>query len=263
LACTTRPAPVHAVSGLGFSEGDFPHAERIGPQRTVTLPLFPGDEDWPTSIVSALRRYWRQADSMSHRCAMNTPNLSVVIPVYNEEAGLQRCSTASTRRSMRWARATKSSSSTTAAATARRRSCASSSRRARKSRVILCCLTPTPASTWRSGRLRHSRGEIIVTLDADLQNPPEEIGNLLAKMREGHDYVGSIRRQRQDSLFRTWASKAMNRLRETITRIKMTDQGCMLRAYAAAWSMPSTSASEVEHLHSGAGLHLRRNARRK
>ncbi|WP_034293245.1 glycosyltransferase [Herbaspirillum sp. RV1423] len=76
-----------------------------------------------------------------------------------------------------------------------------------------------------------TRGEIVVTLDADLQNPPEEIGNLIAKMREGYDYVGSIRRQRQDSAWRTWASKAMNRLREKITHIKMTDQGNMLRAY--------------------------------
>ncbi len=76
-----------------------------------------------------------------------------------------------------------------------------------------------------------TRGDIVVTLDADLQNPPEEIGNLVTKMREGYDYVGSIRRQRQDSAWRTWASKAMNRLREKITRIKMTDQGNMLRAY--------------------------------
>jgi len=76
-----------------------------------------------------------------------------------------------------------------------------------------------------------TRGEIVITLDADLQNPPEEIGNLVAKMREGYDYVGSIRRQRQDSAWRTWASKAMNRLREKITHIKMTDQGNMLRAY--------------------------------
>ncbi|HEX8956099.1 MAG TPA: glycosyltransferase, partial [Burkholderiaceae bacterium] len=52
-----------------------------------------------------------------------------------------------------------------------------------------------------------------------------------AKMREGYDYVGSIRRKRQDSAWRTWASRAMNRLREKITRIKMTDQGNMLRAY--------------------------------
>jgi undecaprenyl-phosphate 4-deoxy-4-formamido-L-arabinose transferase len=77
----------------------------------------------------------------------------------------------------------------------------------------------------------HVRGERIVTLDADLQNPPEEIGKLLAKMDEGHDYVGSIRRMRQDAAWRRWASKAMNRVRERITRIHMTDQGCMLRGY--------------------------------
>ncbi len=76
-----------------------------------------------------------------------------------------------------------------------------------------------------------TRGEIVVTLDADLQNPPEEIGNLVAKMHEGYDYVGSIRRERQDVAWRTHASKAMNRLREKITHIKMTDQGNMLRAY--------------------------------
>ncbi len=76
-----------------------------------------------------------------------------------------------------------------------------------------------------------TRGDVTVTLDADLQNPPEEIANLLAKMREGFDYVGSIRRERRDSVFRTYASRAMNRLRESITHIKMTDQGNMLRAY--------------------------------
>jgi undecaprenyl-phosphate 4-deoxy-4-formamido-L-arabinose transferase len=76
------------------------------------------------------------------------------------------------------------------------------------------------------------RGRCIVTLDADLQNPPEEIGRLIAKMDEGHDYVGSIRRLRQDSVFRRFASKSMNLVRERITRIRMTDQGCMLRAYS-------------------------------
>ena len=50
-------------------------------------------------------------------------------------------------------------------------------------------------------------------------------------MREGYDYVGSIRRERQDSAWRTYSSRAMNRLREKITRIQMTDQGNMLRAY--------------------------------
>lgn len=76
-----------------------------------------------------------------------------------------------------------------------------------------------------------TRGDIVVTLDADLQNPPEEIGALVDKMREGFDYVGSIRRKRKDAAWRTYASKLMNRIREKITRIKITDQGNMLRAY--------------------------------
>ena len=75
------------------------------------------------------------------------------------------------------------------------------------------------------------RGERVVTLDADLQNPPEEIAKLLAQMDKGHDYVGGVRRTREDAWWRRIASRAMNRLRERITRIRMTDQGCMLRAY--------------------------------
>ena len=89
------------------------------------------------------------------------------------------------------------------------------------------------------------RGERIVTLDADLQNPPEEIGKLIAKMDEGHDYVGSIRRLRQDAAWRRWASKAMNSMRERITRIRMTDQGCMLRAYDRAIVDAIVSSREV------------------
>lgn len=77
-----------------------------------------------------------------------------------------------------------------------------------------------------------TRGECVITLDADLQNPPEEIGNLLAKMDEGYDYIGTIRRKRQDAAWRRLASRMMNRLRERITRVRMTDQGCMLRAYS-------------------------------
>jgi undecaprenyl-phosphate 4-deoxy-4-formamido-L-arabinose transferase len=65
-----------------------------------------------------------------------------------------------------------------------------------------------------------------------MQNPPEEIGKLLAAMDAGHDYVGSIRRTREDSWWRHAASRMMNRVRERLTRIKMTDQGCMLRAYS-------------------------------
>ena len=77
----------------------------------------------------------------------------------------------------------------------------------------------------------HARGNTIITLDADLQNPPEDIGVLMAEIDQGHDYVGSIRRKRNDSIWRRMASPIMNSLRQRITRITMTDQGCMLRAY--------------------------------
>jgi undecaprenyl-phosphate 4-deoxy-4-formamido-L-arabinose transferase len=75
------------------------------------------------------------------------------------------------------------------------------------------------------------RGEVIVTLDADLQNPPEEIPKLLEKIDAGFDYVGGYRLNRRDSFFRKYASRLINFVREKTTSIEMTDQGCMLRAY--------------------------------
>lgn len=75
-------------------------------------------------------------------------------------------------------------------------------------------------------------GDVVVTLDADLQNPPEEIPKLLAKAREGHDVVGGVRKDRQDSFARRAASLLVNRVTVAITRMKITDFGCMLRAYS-------------------------------
>ncbi len=91
----------------------------------------------------------------------------------------------------------------------------------------------------------YCRGERVVTLDADLQNPPEEIGKLLAAMDRGHDYVGSIRETREDHWWRHVASRLMNRLRERITHIKMTDQGCMLRAYSRSIVKAIVATREV------------------
>ncbi len=78
------------------------------------------------------------------------------------------------------------------------------------------------------------RGEVIITLDADLQNPPEEIPALLAKTDEGYDCVGGARQNRQDSAFRRYVSQFVNWVRSHMTNIRMTDQGCMLRAYSRA-----------------------------
>jgi undecaprenyl-phosphate 4-deoxy-4-formamido-L-arabinose transferase len=75
------------------------------------------------------------------------------------------------------------------------------------------------------------RGGIVVTLDADLQNPPEEIPRLIAAMEEGFDVVGTIRRGRKDSLLRIVPSRIVNMVARKITGVRMTDWGCMLRAY--------------------------------
>ncbi len=76
------------------------------------------------------------------------------------------------------------------------------------------------------------RGGIVVTMDADLQNPPEEIPRLLRTMEEGdYDVVGTIRRARKDSIFRKIPSRIVNMMARRITGVHMTDWGCMLRAY--------------------------------
>ena len=76
-----------------------------------------------------------------------------------------------------------------------------------------------------------SSGEIVVTLDADLQNPPEEIPKLLAKIDEGYEVVGGWREERQDPFFRKAASRLINEMTSVAVGVKMNDYGCMLRAY--------------------------------
>jgi len=163
---------------------------------------------------------------------MAAPVLSVVIPVYNEEAGLQalfdRLYPALDGLGVRYEVifVNDGSRDRSAAILA-----AQFAKRPDATRVILFNGNYGQHLAIMAGFM-HTRGDRVVTLDADLQNPPEEIGNLLAKMDEGYDYVGTIRRQRQDSTFRRWASRTMNWIRERITSIRMTDQGCMLRAYS-------------------------------
>jgi undecaprenyl-phosphate 4-deoxy-4-formamido-L-arabinose transferase len=77
------------------------------------------------------------------------------------------------------------------------------------------------------------RGDMIVTMDADLQNPPEEIPNLVRVMEEGgYDVVGTIRRGRKDSFLRILPSKIINMVARKIIGVSMRDWGCMLRAYS-------------------------------
>ena len=162
------------------------------------------------------------------------PELSVVIPVYNEEAGLAKL----------YARLYPALDTLAARGISYDIVFVNDGIRDRSAEILADQYRARPDVTrvvlFNGNYGQHmailagfqaTRGEIVVTLDADLQNPPEEIGALVDKMREGYDYVGSIRRKRQDAAWRTYLSKAMNRIREKITRIKITDQGNMLRAY--------------------------------
>ncbi len=79
--------------------------------------------------------------------------------------------------------------------------------------------------------MERARGDVVVTLDADLQNPPEEIPRLLAALSEGVDVVGGRRARRRDPLFRRLASWAVNRVTSAVVGVPMRDYGCMLRAY--------------------------------
>ncbi len=162
---------------------------------------------------------------------MNTIELSVIIPVYNEEQGLQtlfdRLYPALDKLGVSYEIVFINDGSRDKSAAILR---AQFQLRPDVTKVILFNGNFGQHMAIMAG-FEQSRGECIVTLDADLQNPPEDTGLLLAKMKEGYDYVGSIRRQRNDSWWRHIASRAMNNLRERITRIKMTDQGCMFRAY--------------------------------
>lgn len=162
---------------------------------------------------------------------MNTPQLSVVIPVYNEEQGLQslfeRLYPALDKLNISYEIIFVNDGSRDRSAAILREQF---QQRPDVTRVVLFNGNFGQHMAIMAG-FEQCRGARIVTLDADLQNPPEDTGVLLAKMDEGHDYVGSIRRQRNDSWWRHVASRAMNALREKITRIKMTDQGCMFRAY--------------------------------
>ncbi|MBS0364745.1 MAG: glycosyltransferase [Proteobacteria bacterium] len=161
-----------------------------------------------------------------------TPDISVVIPVYNEEAGLPQL----------FARLYQAldvlgrpyevvfvddGSADRSVAMLREQY----ERRPDVTRVVVLARNAGQHKAILAA-FQHTRGRYVITLDADLQNPPEEIGRLVAQLDQGADYVGTVRVSRHDVLWRKAASRLMNRIREGTTSIRITDQGCMLRGYA-------------------------------
>lgn len=163
-------------------------------------------------------------------------DLSVVIPIYNESAGLQQLfarlypalDKLASDMNLRYELIMIDDGSRDDSPAQLREQF---NKRPDVTRIVLLAVNAGQHMAIKAG-FERTRGSIVVTLDADLQNPPEEIHKLIAKMREGHDYVGGYRRERNDTMFRKYASRLMNRIRERTTRIRMRDQGCMLRAYS-------------------------------
>jgi undecaprenyl-phosphate 4-deoxy-4-formamido-L-arabinose transferase len=162
----------------------------------------------------------------------SSPKLSVVIPVYNEESVLptlfSRLYVALDKLAVSYEIVFVNDGSKDRSAALLREQF---QRRPGNTRVVLFHANFGQHSAVMAG-LAYARGDYVVTLDADLQNPPEEIGKLVTKLDEGYDYVGTIRQQRQDSLWRRSFSKVINKVREWITPVRITDQGCMMRGYS-------------------------------
>ena len=167
----------------------------------------------------------------SATAALRDPDVSLVIPVFNEEAGLaalfDRLYPVMDALGRPYEVTFVDDGSRDRSAALLR---AQYQARPEVTRVVLLRNNAGQHTAILAG-FEYAHGRYVITLDADLQNPPEELPRLIAAMDAGHDFVGTIRRYRQDSLWRHWASLAMNNVRQRITSIRITDQGCMLRGY--------------------------------
>jgi undecaprenyl-phosphate 4-deoxy-4-formamido-L-arabinose transferase len=161
---------------------------------------------------------------------MNVPELSVVIPVYNEKGNLteliDRCLSACRKTSRSFEIILVDDGSRDGS-----RDIISQAADHHPEVVAVILNRNYGQHSAVFAGLEQSRGEIVVTLDADLQNPPEEIPNLVREMDSGADVVGTVRENRQDTVFRRLASALINRIVRKTTGVMMHDYGCMLRAY--------------------------------
>jgi undecaprenyl-phosphate 4-deoxy-4-formamido-L-arabinose transferase len=161
---------------------------------------------------------------------MNTPELSVVIPVFNEKDNLpeliDRCLAACKKTSRSFEIILVDDGSRDGS-----RDLVTQAGDSHTEIISLILNRNYGQHVAVFAGLEQSRGQIVITLDADLQNPPEEIPNLVREMDRGVDVVGTVRENRQDTIFRRNASALVNRIVQRTTGVMMHDYGCMLRAY--------------------------------
>ncbi|MBX3180174.1 MAG: glycosyltransferase [Candidatus Hydrogenedentes bacterium] len=160
----------------------------------------------------------------------DSPTLSVVLPIYNEQAALdslfERLTTTLDATGMAWEVVAVDDGSTDGSRELLR------AHRARDPRIRVVVLVrnfgQSPALYAGFSR---ARGRFVVMLDADLQNPPEDIPRLVEKLEQGYDMVSGRRATRQDSFFRTAPSRWLNRYISAVTRVPLSDHGCAIKAF--------------------------------
>jgi glycosyltransferase involved in cell wall biosynthesis len=160
-----------------------------------------------------------------------TVALSVILPVYNEAANLEQLNLKLTDALERLARSYEViyiDDGSTDRSLAMLREIA-----ARDSRVRVISLRRNYGQTAAmSAGIDHARGQILIPMDADLQNDPADIASLLEKLDEGYDVVSGWRKDRKDAwLTRQLPSRLANRLVSRLSGVELHDYGCSLKAY--------------------------------
>lgn len=160
-----------------------------------------------------------------------TAALSVILPVYNEAPNLEQLNLKLTDALERLARSYEViyvDDGSTDRSLALLREIA-----ARDFRVRVISLRRNYGQTAAmSAGIDHSRGQILIPMDADLQNDPADIGRLLEKLEEGYDVVSGWRKDRKDAwLTRQLPSRLANRLASRLSGVELHDYGCSLKAY--------------------------------
>lgn len=162
----------------------------------------------------------------------NNPYISIVIPVYNEEKNLEELYRRLTAALDQYGKSYEIILINDGSRDQSSRVLASLYERA-KSRIRVIEFNGNFGQHMAiMAGFERVRGEVVITMDADLQNPPEEIPKLMAAFEAGHDVVNTHRLLRQDHWLRRAMSKLHNKIRAwMMPKLKMLDEGCMLRAY--------------------------------
>lgn len=163
--------------------------------------------------------------------AKKTPYLSVVLPVYNEEESLELQHRAVTEAVKKLKRTYEIIFVDDGSVDSSYEILKSISAKDKNVKLVRFRRNFGQTAAMAAG-IDHSRGEVIVFMDSDLQNEPEDIGKLLEKIEEGYDVVSGWRANRQDKLIsRKIPSRIANWLIAKVTGVPLHDLGCSLKAY--------------------------------